>query len=280
MARYKREFTEKKKKQWEKEKRGQGTLEDYKPWLTAKDVPPGGRKHRVLGNTVNRVHHLFSDLERDAFYIFDFSSNVIDIREQFPLDQNDTLRISNDLGVIHPRDPHTQVDIVMTTDFVLTLEENGEMSTIARTVKYFEELANTRVLEKLEIERQYWAQQNIDWDIITEKQINRTLVTNIDRVRSAYHIQRTDLFRDMSEISLLRIKDELMSLLNGKTRIRDVCNAIDDKHGLEPGCALGLAKHLIATKRIGYDIQNEKLEFDKMLELYITNSQGGELKVI
>lgn len=281
MARYKRDFTEKKKIQWEKEKRGQGTLEDYKPWLTTKDVPSRGRKHRVLGNIVNRVHELFSDLERDAFYIFDFSSNVIDIREQFPLDRDDTLRISDDLGIKHPKDPKTQVDIVMTTDFVLTLEDNSEIKEIARTVKYFEDLADSRVLEKLEIERRYWEERNVDdWDIITEKQINRILVSNIDMVRSKYHIERTDMFRDMSETSLARIKNDLASALIGNVVIRDVCNSIDDKHGLEHGSALSLTKHLIATKSICFDIQNRKLDFDTPLELYNDNTRRGLLKVL
>lgn len=280
MARYKRDFTEKKKVQWEKEKRGQGELDDYRPWLTTKDVPSRGRKHRVLGNKVNRVHHLFSDLERDVFCMFEFSSNVSDIREQFPLEQDDTLRISNCSGIVHPKDPHTQVDIVMTTDFVLTLKNNNEICTIARTVKYFNELADSRVLEKLEIERRYWKEQNIDWDIITEKQINRTLVSNINKVRSAYDIERTDLFRDMSKTSLTRIKNELTSLLVGKTPIRDICNLFDDKHGLEPGSALNLAKHLIATKHICFNIQNQKLEFDKTLEIYAGRKKKGELNII
>lgn len=280
MARYKREFTEKKKEKWEKEKRGQGVLEDYKPWLTTKDVPSGGRKHRLLGNIVNRTYELFSDVERNVFCVFEFSSNVIDIREQFKLEQDDTLKISQDLGIVHPRDPRTQVDIVMTTDFVLTIEENDTISTIARTVKYFQELADFRVLEKLEIERRYWEEQNVDWDIVTEKKINPILVSNINKVRSAYHIERTDMFRDMSEISLTRIKNELTSMLIGNVKIRDVCNLFDDKHGLEPGSALSLARHLIATKRIYCDMHSKKLEFDKTLEISGENAQGGVLKVI
>lgn len=280
MARFKRDFTEGKKEKWEKEKRGQGIGEDYKPWLTAKDVPSGGRKHRVLGNIVNRVHELFSDLEYDVFCTCEFSSNVIDIREQFKLEQEDTLRIAHDLGIVHPKDPHTQVDIVMTTDFVLTLEDNGNIITIARAVKPFVELADFRVLEKLEIERRYWEEQNVDWDIITEKQINRTLISNISKVRSCYHIERTDMFSHMSETSITRIKNELISLLIGNVKIRDVCNSFDDKHGLEPGSSLGLAKHLIATKCISCDMQNEKLEFDRNLEIYGKHAQGGVLKVI
>ena len=280
MSRYKRDFTEKKKKKWEKEKRGQGTLENYKPWLTAKDVPSVGRKHRVPGNIVNRAYELFSDLERDAFYIFDFSSNVIDIREQFPLNRDDTLRISDDLGIEHPKDPKTQVDIVMTTDFVLTLEDNGEIKEIARTVKYFEDLADTRVLEKLEIERRYWEEKNVDWDIITEKQINKILVSNIDKVRSKYHIERTDLFRDMSEKSLARIKNDLTYALSGNVVIRNVCDSIDDKHGLEYGSSLSLVKHLIARKCICFDIQNRKLDFDTPLELYSGNTRREILKVL
>ena len=60
-------FDEAKIARFRKEGRGEGFGADYKPWLTARDVPSRGRSHRVLGVTTGRVHHLLSDIERRAF---------------------------------------------------------------------------------------------------------------------------------------------------------------------------------------------------------------------
>jgi len=66
--------------------RGQGEGSNYCPWHLVQDFPSQGRSHRIKGLTVDRVHHLLSDLEADAFFIFDLpSNNIVDIREQYPL---------------------------------------------------------------------------------------------------------------------------------------------------------------------------------------------------
>ena len=111
-----------------------------------------------------RQYEFLSDLERDYFYLLEFSDVVDDIREQYPLLQmEETLLISEG----HPIDPRTQEPIVMTTDFIVTT--NGNKNTnVARTIKYKNDLANERVLEKFEIERVYWERQGIDWVIVTE----------------------------------------------------------------------------------------------------------------
>lgn len=53
-------------------------------------------------------------MERDYFYILEYSDNIKDIREQFPLlPQEDTISIANELGLRHPKNPETGEDIVM-----------------------------------------------------------------------------------------------------------------------------------------------------------------------
>jgi TnsA endonuclease N terminal len=84
------------------EGRGQGRGSDYKPGLRIQDVPSQGLVTRVNGWKTNREHHLFSKLELHYFYILDWSSIVSDIREQFPLDLDETLAIAKQLGISHP----------------------------------------------------------------------------------------------------------------------------------------------------------------------------------
>ncbi|WP_253289428.1 hypothetical protein [Clostridium sp. MSJ-8] len=64
-----------------KEGYGAGIEKDYKPWIKIQDVPSLGRVTRVKGIKTNRQHELLSDMERNYFYILEYSSKVKDIRE-------------------------------------------------------------------------------------------------------------------------------------------------------------------------------------------------------
>lgn len=70
---------------WIKEGRGSGRGINYKPWLLIQDVSSDGRSTRGLGSKIGREYHFLSDLERDYFYLTEYSDKKIDIREQFPL---------------------------------------------------------------------------------------------------------------------------------------------------------------------------------------------------
>ncbi|MEK4950812.1 TnsA endonuclease N-terminal domain-containing protein [Bacillus sp. FSL W8-1127] len=145
-----------KEEQWIREGRGSGRGANYKPWLTIQDVPSSGRVSRIKGNKINRQHEMFSDLERNYFYISEFSDLVVDIREQFPLlPKSETIVIANELGIKHPTNPKTNEPVVMTTDFLLTIEKDNRFIDVARTIKMKDELLKERVIEKFEIERVY-----------------------------------------------------------------------------------------------------------------------------
>ncbi|MED1517665.1 heteromeric transposase endonuclease subunit TnsA, partial [Bacillus paranthracis] len=70
---------------WIKEGRGSGIGSEYKPWLKIQDVSSLGRSTRLKGIKTKRQHEFLSDLERNYFYITEYSDLVLDIREQFPL---------------------------------------------------------------------------------------------------------------------------------------------------------------------------------------------------
>ena len=140
-------FVEAKIPRFLKERRGVGAGADNLPWLSVQDVPSQGRSHRFEGRITGRIHHLLSDLEFRALLIYDWSHAVSDIREQFPLDRDDTSRIAAAMGVAHPADPKSKVDLVI--DFA-GLEGPA---TVARAVKPSSELEKAHTLEQREIER-------------------------------------------------------------------------------------------------------------------------------
>lgn len=88
---------------------------------------------------------------------------MVDIREQFPLNVETTIRIAEEKGIKHSKDNSSGIPIDMTTDFFITVVKNSERKYIARTVKPSEQLEDKRVIEKFEIEREYWEIQGISW---------------------------------------------------------------------------------------------------------------------
>jgi len=94
---------------WIKEGRGSGIEKDYKPWLNIQDVSSLGRSTRLRGIKTKRQHEFLSDLERNYFYLTEYTDFIVGIREQFPLlPKSETLVIVNELGLKHPTNPDTK----------------------------------------------------------------------------------------------------------------------------------------------------------------------------
>lgn len=246
---------------YQNEGRGTGSGAHYKPWLTVQDVPSQGLSHRIKGWTTGRLHHLFSNLERDVFYLLDWSLLVTDIREQYPLlPLEETETIATRIGVRHPRDPRTQASIVMTTDFLLDVETTNGAVQQARTVKPTDQLDQSRVLEKLEIERQYWEKRGVDWGIITEREIPQVQVANI-RLLHGYH-QIEDRFPDAvwrNEI-IQFLLDQPPSCYIGKTAAD--CDRVLQ---LQSGTALTVLYHLLATQQIAFTLGEPLTDHTELL---------------
>jgi hypothetical protein len=88
---------------------GRGIGNDYTPWLTVgRSTPSVGTSNRTGGRTTGRLHHFLSDIERNAFLLYDWAENVVDIREQFPLDRGETRAIAEAMGGRHPVYPRSR----------------------------------------------------------------------------------------------------------------------------------------------------------------------------
>ncbi|MBD1847721.1 TnsA endonuclease N-terminal domain-containing protein [Cyanobacteria bacterium FACHB-63] len=186
------------------EKRGEGVRDQYSPWITVRDFPSKGRVSRARGWKTNRLHHLFSDHETRLFYILEWSDVVIDIREQFPLlDIELAQKISIDIGVKYPVDTASKFPRVLTTDFMVTVKQDGKVRDVALTVKPSSELKNKRVIEKFEIERNYYMAKGIEWGLVTEKHIPKLLARNIEWVHGAYRLEENSK-KKIQDLPILR----------------------------------------------------------------------------
>ncbi len=258
MGRGKREWTQATFERYIKEGRGEGSGKDYKPWHRVREVPSKGRSSRPPSWKTNREHHLFSDHEKRLFYLFEWSDTVTDIREQFPLlDLDLAMSIASEMGMKYPRDEKSDTPYILTTDFMLTVKQNGETLNIARTVKMTKDLEKKSVAEKFELERRYYIAKAIGWGIVTEKEIPRLLVENIDWIHSAYWLEATsemDVAELRSLASILKFR-----LQESDTTINQVTTALDREMNIESGTFLYLFKHLLARKEIIMDMLDTKI---------------------
>lgn len=251
MAKRKRSTTENVIKQRIKEGRGKGKLKEYKPWLNIQDVPSTGQVNRKTSWTTGREHQLMSELELHYLFVFDWMPFIVEIREQFPLlPHGDTLVIAEELGIQHPTDPSTNEPIVVTTDFVITVEEGGMLTDRAVAIKPARELQNPRVIEKLEIERVYWQTVGVHWCIGTERDLDMVFVRNVQLLHDYRQLHASTL----STGQLEDIVTELTKRLHQPVALAALAADCDKRLGLDRGTALSVAYHLMATRRWRVDM--------------------------
>jgi hypothetical protein len=256
MAKHRLNWSEEKYNRFIKEGRGQGIGKEYKPWLTVQDYPSLGRVSRVFGWKTGRIHHLFSDLQTRYFYMLEWEDTVIDIREHFPLlDVQDTIKEKADLRFDLFTDKDSGVPYVINTNFLITLKNsNGSNLYFARTVKMVSELEKKKTLERLEIERRYWAAKGVDWGIVTQKEISNTFAKNIEWVHpSLYSYQE----RGFSQEEMIYMSSVLIERLIDNTHsIRKITADFDKEFNYESGIGLFVFKFLVASKQIDIDMMN------------------------
>ncbi len=234
---------------------GQGEGDSYQPWITVQSFASKGRPHRPRGWKTNRPHHLLSDGERRYFYVLEWSTVVTDIREQYPLwTVESTTEVANHLGIKPPMIPGTSQLNVLTTDFLITIADKGESRRVARTFKNAVDLDNSRVIEKLEIERLWWVAQGVDWGIVTEQDLPQTLIKNVHILHSFRNLDgHRQLQQDYPEL-VLHLSQAVQA---GTSALSAITSRCDAELGLDTGSCLALAKHLIATRRWVIDMNCE-----------------------
>ncbi|NTU50194.1 MAG: heteromeric transposase endonuclease subunit TnsA [Desulfobulbaceae bacterium] len=237
------------------EGRGQGEGHTWRSWLEVRDVPSRGWSYRIQSwHCSGQCHHLLSRVELDYCMVLSWSPTVIGIRTQVPLiDIETTLDIADELGIRYPiiRHPHRQKQWMMpvlTSDFLVTVLQEGVPVDVIRTVKRSDDLLSRRTLEKLQIEQEYWRRQGKSWSIITDDTIPQALARNVWFVYCHRDRNETLTRCNITEEQLSAIHEVLLP----KLQSGDVFNAAalfcDHTLGLRPGTSLAAAKYYIAAQ--------------------------------
>jgi hypothetical protein len=238
---------------WIKDGRGSGRGSAYKPWLTVRDVPSQGRSHRIFGHKSRRIHHLFSDLELAVFLILEWQPDILEIREQFPLQIDVTENLAATQGITHPA--VSGKNQIMTSDFLVNSSRSGNPKFVLQA-KYTDDLAKPRVIEKLELERRYWEQKGIPWLMVTQEDVSQTVFQNISWLYAAQQdeIPKDDLERRIEFYTHHFSKDSDIPLV-------ELAKSFDINYSLPTGASLKEIRYLLAQRFFPFDIRkaNHKL---------------------
>ena len=267
MSKHRRKWNDTVYRKYIREGRGQGVGVYYTPWLLIQDFPSRGMVSRVKGTKTGRIHHLMSNLETSFFFILDWSEDVLDIREQYPLlNLREAIEIAECAKIRYPYDPQSGFPYVMTSDFFI----DAATGPAVVSIKTSSELDNPRTREKLEIERRYWSRRNIRWKIVTENEINSTKARNIEWLSQAKDLTCCGIPLEKQEscCMYLEARYSCYVLLNG------LLKELESEFSLAPGAGLNIYKHLAYWKRIEFDI-GETINFYDFVQNETVRQQGA-----
>lgn len=271
MDRRRRRFTKATHERRLKEGPGQGDGMLYRPYICVQDFSSRGQSNRDFGQTTKRQHDLFSKLEHRVYLTFD-NSNLLDIKEQYPLPLEITLEIARQCNIRHPTDRCTKEPIPLTTDLLLTVPLPIGSKCVARSVKYAVELKKRRVIEKLELERRGWQYFNTDWGIITDRDIDPVLIRNI---LWSYKFLNIDSLYPLSLNDIKAISKVLTNtVLTEDSPLCEAALLCDRLLGLEKGTCLRLARHLIASRQWRVDMSSLITATERLLLLDVALVHG------
>lgn len=255
---------------------GQGVREAYVPWIKVWSFASRGASHIVPGVKVHRAHHLLSTGEYDYHTILEHDQSIIDIREQFPLfTQAETQAIASSLNIRHPVYLGTQVPLVLTTDFLITqIDNEGKERLVARSLKYREEIESAsksqrdRTLEKLEIERRYWAARNVEWKLVFHENLSRNRIKNLQILRT-YAIISPAL---ATENNISRLLDFISAAKTDQIPLKPLLERAARAVFVEYMGVKHLFFHLAWTGRLEVDLTSKLIELSKPLHVMVRGS--------
>lgn len=257
-----------------KNKYGIGEGTDYKPWFEIKDVKGHGTRSIIFGRKSQRSHHMMSSIESELFYLAEFSNNVVDIREQFPiLPLNYTQKVASMLDVKHPVHPKTKEPIIMTTDQLLTIESTNGTSYYAISVKPESESDKQRVLEKIDIERVCWELLGVKFSYFTGNELTKVQSRNLDWATAPFRENPT-------RFSDEQIKSALTVINVGQCFFEDLCNKLISMNIASHDEAQLLIRYLIADKYIDVDLSSNIPEIGVLDVKSILIMQRGVVNAI
>ena len=259
---------------------GQGVGANYKPWLEVQMLSSQGVSHRACSLKTGRPHHLLSNVELALFLALDWQQDIVDIREQYPLDRDLTRTVALELGIRHPCYPDTHVPTVMTVDFLVTRLIQGQEHLEAFNAKTMTEAENPKSLEKLEIQRAYFAQLDIPHHLVFDMDIPKQQIENLrwindaiprDKEREPY----AGYWDEMAE----RMDNFLRPEMNGFKTLGTICDQFDADIAQKAGTGIRAVRILMAKHFLVPELDSPDLLMAPVTRFHMA-ARAGTLRVV
>jgi hypothetical protein len=157
------------------------------------------------------------------------------------------VRLAQEHGISHSK--FQGVAQVLSSDFLVDFDDPSRPN-IAIQAKYSTDLAKPEVIERLELERRYWAEKDIPWFIVTEMDFAKVAFNNIQwfypaQIEAAVVTDDLERYLRLFAQEFMRTPDKL---------ITEVAQRLDVTYELEPGQALYWLRQLLARRYFIFDI--------------------------
>lgn len=204
------------------EGRGKGHGRDYKPWIETREVSSSGTCSNPIDWKTGRTVELLSQGESYFWHILRWNDKVDDIREQYPLDIETTLKICDDFNIKHPHDRKTY----MTSDFYVTYKDGTKK---IFSVKNSRDVLNQkRTKEKLSVEACYWKKyRNIDYKLVFLEK--NSIKSRLQNETKAIESKSNDLLIDASKQKKTEEKVKNEYDLENETNIENILKQINNE---------------------------------------------------
>lgn len=253
----------------------------YRPWVKVRGSHTHGQGHIIHSFKTNRNHHLLSRGERLPFFMFEQDSTVIDILEQYPLPIFETMKIAEELNVVHPgaykqrKKYNNKIPAkVMTTDFVIVKRLlSGKVVLSPYSFKYSGALDITkhdirkyqRTKQKLKIEELYWASLGLQIVFLTECDFDKTVIYNLEFFRECFdYPEYLDVGEQFKNIVLGRLQKRFLS--EPKDTLRQHIDAVADDLNTSNFQVLYLFQEAVYHNDLKLDL-SERIELYRPLAL-------------
>lgn len=280
MSYHRKAWTEKKIEQRLKDGRGKGVGANYRPMLEVTDLSSSGLSRRVYGDKTGRVHHLLSDVEYQFYLMLWWSKDIVDIREQFPLDRDLTREVAMMLAIKHPSYPGTQVDTIMTVDFLVTRVSNGREFLEAYDIKRSEAAEDIRTLDKLEISRAGCELMEVPHHLVYHSELPHQKIKNLEWIMGGmYQESEQEDYPGFYEEHRTRLLATLDSSAKEAMPLNEFCGQYDQACGLRQGSALRVARMLMHERALVPDLTSFNLA-EAPVRSFALAARRGQLRAV
>jgi hypothetical protein len=230
--------------------RGQGSGDNYIPWVWVQEFPSKANQTRVPSCRLKRTIHTFSYLER-AMHLWHEYAGYSDYREQLPMDRRITLGAAAQLGVRHPIYPKSHRPAVMMLDALVTkTSPSGKRTVEAWDAKPHKKLDNRRIRDKLKLHKAFCAYIGIEHSTFTESTLPHDMVDTLEWARGGLPIEDELLpYPNFLQVEGKRLLHWLRSV-NHERSVQALCACWDQVNHFESGTSLRLFKLLLWTKKV------------------------------